>query len=181
MKQSSIRYIYRVLKMFWFKNKYRLKNVHPTFYIGGNGNISNDLIADKYAYIGANCTIPPKVTIGKYSMLAPNVAILGGDHIFNIPNSPIIFSGRPITPATTIGEDVWIGANVCIMAGVTIGNGAIIAAGAIVTKDIIPYGIYGGNPAKLIKMRFNEKEVTLHKKMLDKTNIEINFTQNKKH
>lgn len=181
MKKNSIRYLYRKLKMIYFRNLYGLNKVHSTFYIGGKGQISSDLVADEYSYIGKNSTIPPKVTIGKYTMLAPNVSILGGDHIFDNPDTPIIFSGRPTMPRTTIGQDVWVGANVCIMAGLTIGDGAIVAAGSIVTKDIMPYSIWGGNPAKLIRMRFNDKEVSNHKKMLEKTNIDVNFTKNKKH
>jgi len=163
--------------MFWFRNKYGLKSVHPTFYMAGKGSISNDLIAHEYSYIGANCMIPPKVTIGRYTMFAWSVSILGGDHIFTNQNSPIIFSGRPKMPTTKIGEDAWIGAHALLMAGITIGDGAIVAAGSIVTKSIEPYAIYGGNPAKLIKMRFNEEEIAIHKKMLAKTNIEVNFTK----
>lgn len=60
-----------------------------------------------------------------------------------------------------IGNDVWIGANVVILPGVTIGDGAIIAAGAIVTKDVSPYAVVGGVPAKLIKYRFNEENIRL--------------------
>jgi len=148
--------------------------------MGGKSSISKDLIAHEFAYIGPGCTIAPCVSIGRYSMLAPNVSILGGDHVFTDPNNPIIFSGRPPMPKTKIGEDVWIGANAIIMAGITIENGAIIAAGSIVTKDIEAYTIHGGNPAKYIKMRFNEKEIDLHKKMLQKLNIEVNFTTQKK-
>jgi acetyltransferase-like isoleucine patch superfamily enzyme len=113
-------------------------------------------------------------------MFGPNVSILGGDHIFTDPNTPIIFSGRPKMPQTNIGADVWIGANVAIMAGITIGNGAIIAAGSVVTKDVPEYAIYGGNPAKHIKMRFNEEEIDFHRKMLTKSNIEVKFTSKKK-
>ncbi len=163
-----------------YRTRYGLKNVHKTFYMGGKSNISSDLKAAQYVYIGPGCSIPPKVSIGKYTMLAPNVSILGGDHNFNDPTKPVIFSGRPIMPATLIGEDVWIGANVLIMAGVQIGDGAIVAAGSVVTKDIPPYAIYGGNPAKLIRMRFNEKEVALHQKMLESNEIEVTFTGKKK-
>jgi acetyltransferase-like isoleucine patch superfamily enzyme len=180
MNKFSLRAIYRKLKMNWYRFKYRLKHVHPTFYFAGNGHLNSDLIAHEYAYIGPGASIPPKVTIGKYAMLAPNVSILGGDHIFTDPNTPIIFSGRPKMPRTNIGEDAWIGANVSIMAGVTIGNGAIIAANAMVTKDVPDYSIYGGNPAKLIRMRFNEEEILLHRKMLSKSNIEVKFTKKKK-
>lgn len=60
-----------------------------------------------------------------------------------------------------IGNDVWIGANVIILPGVTIGNGAVVAAGAVVTKDIEPYAVVGGVPAKVIKYRFTEAEINL--------------------
>ena len=56
---------------------------------------------------------------------------------------------------TTIGNDVWIGRNVIIKEGVTIGHGSVIGMGSIVTKDVLPYSIVGGNPAKLIRMRFD--------------------------
>lgn len=59
-----------------------------------------------------------------------------------------------------IGHDVWIGNNALIMDGVTIGNGAIIAAGSVITKDVPAYAVYGGIPAKLIRYRFTEQEIT---------------------
>lgn len=164
--------------MRWYRFRFGLKNVHPTFYMGGKSWLSPDLVAKEYVFIGAGCKIYPKVTIGKYTMLAPGVAILGGDHLFDDPNTPMIFSGRPEMPATSIGEDVWIGSRVFVKAGLKIGDGAIIAAGSVVTKDIPPYSIYGGNPAKLIRMRFNEEEIKNHKKMLLSKNVKIEFTKN---
>ncbi|TRZ45414.1 antibiotic acetyltransferase [Robertkochia solimangrovi] len=166
--------------MRYYRFKYGLKNVDKTFFMAGPGTISEDLIADKYAYLGAGCTVPPKVKIGKYTMLAPYVSIHGGDHIYDNPERPIIFSGRPETPATTIGADVWIGAGSVIIAGITIGDGAIVAAGAVVTKDVEPYAIVGGNPARFIKMRFNEKERKVHQQMLNLKTVTINYTHKKK-
>lgn len=177
---QKLRLAYRILKTKLIKIRYGLKNVHPTFYMAGKCGISSDLVAAEYVYIGPRCSIPPKVIIGKYTMLAPNVAILGGDHIFDKPDVPIIFSGRPKMPETIIGEDVWIGANVIIMAGVKIGNGAIIAAGSVVTKDVDDYSIMGGNPAKLIRHRFNDAQIERHQKMLSSQKIKINFTTSKK-
>jgi len=180
MNKLSPRYIYRSLKMTCFRLKYGLKNVHPTFFmVGAGSSISSDLIADAYAYIGPGCIIPPKVHIGKYTLLAPNVRILGGDHIFTDPKVPIIFSGRPEMPITKIGADAWIGANVLVMAGVTIGDGAIIAAGSVVTKDVAPYTICGGNTAKFIRMRFTEDEIKEHKKMLESAEVNVNYVKNK--
>ena len=93
--------------------------------------------------------------------------------------TPIIFSGRPNTPSTNIGKDVWIGANALIMAGIQIGNGSIIASGSVVTKDVPAYCIYGGNPAKFIKLRFEEEDQVVHKKMLESENISANFVKKK--
>ena len=171
-----IRSIYRKVKMFYLRRKYKLKNVHPTFYLGGGGFIDPTLEAGAYVYLGPNCWIPPNVQIGKYTLFAPRVQILGGDHIYTNPEKPIIFSGRPKTPPTKIGEDVWIGSNALIMAGIKIGDGAIVAAGSVVTKDIPEYAIFGGNPARFIRMRFNEEEIALHRKMLLENNIKVNLT-----
>ena len=180
MNKYNLRLFFRSLKGKWYRFKYGLNGVHPTFYMGGPSTISTDLVAEEYVYIGKGCSIIPKVKIGKYTMLAPNVSILGGDHNFNDPTNPIIFSGRPKMPSTIIGSDVWIGSNALIMAGRTIGNGAIVAAGSVVTKDIPEYSIWGGNPAKPIRMRFNKQEINLHKKMLQTEENKVNFTQKKK-
>lgn len=177
---QRLRLIYRIFKTKLVKLKYGLKFVHPTFYSAGKSSISRDLIAEEFVYIGPNCLIPPKVNIGKYTMLAPRVSILGGDHIYDNPDCPIIFSGRPKTPKTIIGRDVWIGTNVIIMSGVIIGDGAIIAAGSVVTKNVDAYSIVGGNPAKYIRNRFDESQIERHKEMLSKQKVKINFTTRKK-
>ena len=65
-----------------------------------------------------------------------------------------------------IEEDVWCGANVTILKGVTIGRGSIIAAGAVVTKDVPPYSIAGGVPAKVIKTRWTQQQIAEHEKAL---------------
>lgn len=172
--------VYRTIRMMIFQLKYRFENVHSTFYIGGNGKFSADLIAKKYSYVGPNANLCPKVIIGEYSMLANNVSILGGDHIFDNPQKPIIFSGRPAISPTNIGRDVWIGANSIIMSGITISDGAIIAAGSVVTKDVPAYTIVGGNPAKYIRMRFNEDEILFHQAKLDNGGFEIEFCKVKR-
>ncbi|MGN7726627.1 CatB-related O-acetyltransferase [Luteimonas sp. 22616] len=124
-------------------------------------------------------------SIGRYSSIGPNVIIGETDHptdwlttsplphsatwrekYFQLPGSaysePLSDAAKSRLPAQTpvvIGNDVWIGANVVIRCGVTIGDGAICAAGSIVTKDVPPYAIVGGVPAKLIRMRFDEELV----------------------
>lgn len=160
------RKIGRRIKMIYYRHRYHLKNVHPTFYMGGKSFIAKDLKADAFSYVGPRCVIYPKVSIGAYSMIANDVSILGDDHIYDKPGVPIIFSGRPKLRETIIGRDCWIGAHCIIMTGVHIGNGAIVAAGSVVTKDVEPYTIVGGIPAKYIKMRFNEDGIKKHEKIL---------------
>lgn len=106
------------------------------------------------------------VTFGNYCSIASNVRIFRANHPADTFTShPILYS--PLMhyvkkdmlhrPPLYIGHDVWIGANVIILPGVkNIGNGAMIGAGSVVTKDVAPYSIIVGNPAKQIKKRFND-------------------------
>jgi acetyltransferase-like isoleucine patch superfamily enzyme len=167
-KSDSLASLYRFYKRIKIRFLYGLKFVHPTFNIGGKCKISPDLIAGEYAFVGKNAIIYPGVSIGRYSMLAQNVQIIGDDHNFNISGLPSTFSGRPKLKRTLIGRDVWIGANAIVMAGVTIGDGSIIAAGSIVTKDVGSFLIFGGVPAKFLRNRFDSIEnEQKHVKMLD--------------
>lgn len=164
---NIIRNIGRKIKAYYYRNRMGLDNVHKTVYFGGFSHISSDLIAERNVYIGPNCNIYPKVQIGAYTMLANDVRIIGGDHKYNLPGIPIIYSGRDVLRPTLIGRDCWIGAYSIIMCGVKIGEGSIIAAGSIVTKDVEPYSIYGGIPAKKIKNRFDdEHDILRHHEML---------------
>ncbi len=144
------------------------KHVHPTFFSKDLKHVSRDLVAHEYAFVGRGCEICPKVELGAYVMLGPCVLIVGDDHRFDEPGVPMIFSGRPEKRKTTLERDVWIGAGAIIMSGVTIGRGSIVAAGSIVTKDIPPYEIHAGVPAKKLRDRFNtEQEKQAHDAMLD--------------
>lgn len=111
-----------------------------------------------------------KLIIGKFCMIASDVKFImnGANHLTDaLSNYPFAVFGNgwenamegkayPQKGNITIGNDVWIGYNATIMAGVTIGDGAIIATNSTVTKDIEPYKIVGGNPAKEIRKRFSE-------------------------
>lgn len=126
----------RLLKRWYYIKKYKLSCVDKTFIATANCRISKDFKAGAYSYVGPYSTIYPKVTIGKYTMLANDVHVLGGDHRFDIVGTPIIFSGRGELRETIIGDDVWIGAHTIIMSGVHIGNGAIIAAGSVISLKL---------------------------------------------
>jgi acetyltransferase-like isoleucine patch superfamily enzyme len=119
------------------------------------------------------------LTIGKYCSIGHSVTVfLGGDHRtdwattypFGHANRDV-FGGEDIVghPKTNgdvrIGNDVWLGADCKIMSGITIGDGAVIAGSAVVVKDVEPYSIVGGNPAKHLKYRFDPTVVDLLKEL----------------
>ena len=93
------------------------------------------------------------VDIGNDVMIAPEVYILHSGHNFNSTNISMRFQGEKFYNKTIIEDDVWIGARAIINAGKKIGKGAIVATGSVVTKDVEPYTIVGGNPARFIKNR----------------------------
>ena len=105
------------------------------------------------------CDKTTRLKIGKFCSIAGNVHILlGGEHHTNyITTYPfdVLFDGKP-TPSkgdVIIGNDVWIGENVTILSGVTIGDGAVIGAGCVIAKDVDPYTIMIGNPARILTKR----------------------------
>ena len=116
--------------------------------------------------------IGDKLIIGKFCMIASNVTFImnGANHLTDaITSYPFAIFGHdwsnamegksyPTKGDTIVGNDVWIGYNSTIMPGIKIGDGAIIAANSTITKDVEPYTIVGGNPAKEIRKRFTEKE-----------------------
>ena len=115
-----------------------------------------------------------KLIIGKFCMIASDVCFImnGANHLSNaISAYPFAIFGNdwkhamdnrnyPMKGNTVVGNDVWIGYKATIMPGVQIGDGAIIASNATVVKDVEPYSVVGGNPAKLIRKRFSEGEIT---------------------
>jgi acetyltransferase-like isoleucine patch superfamily enzyme len=140
-----------------FRRKwYRLRHVHPTFLIAGPSIISRDLVAHEHTFLGMGSWVGPGVELNAYAMVAPHVAFVGADHRFDVAGVPIMFSGREELPKTVVQRDVWIGFGATILSGVTIGRGAIVAAGAVVTKDVPPYTIVAGVPARPIGRRFKD-------------------------
>jgi acetyltransferase-like isoleucine patch superfamily enzyme len=157
----------RRLIMVWRRWRFGLRHVHSTFYMTPGSQISPDLVAKEFSYIGPGALIYPKVRLGRYVMLGPHVKIIGKDHLFDKPGVPIIFSGRPELPETVIEDDAWVACGAILSVGVHVGRGAIIAAGAVVSKDVPPYEIHAGVPACKIGERFPKlADRELHDRML---------------
>ncbi|MEY8706041.1 CatB-related O-acetyltransferase [Bacteroides faecichinchillae] len=123
----------------------------------------------KYSYCGYDCEILNS-EIGSYVSIANNCRMGGASHVTSwVSTSPVFYKGkdsiakkfveyeRPPGKKIHIGHDVWIGEGCIIKQGVTIGTGAVIGMGSIVTKDIPPYSIAAGNPARIIRSRFDEQ------------------------
>lgn len=107
--------------------------------------------------------------IGNKVMFGPGVTIMGGDHNTSVVGKFMrdVHEKRPENDQpVTIEDDVWVCCNVTILKGVTIGRGSVIAAGALVTKDVPPYSIACGVPAKVIKRRWPVQTIIEHEKLL---------------
>lgn len=172
MPNIDYRFLLRKLRFFFQKLKLLISmkitvKLGKFVYIGKNVNLSDNITIGDCSYIGQYSYISPYVKIGNFALISDYVNVIGHDHIFDKPGLPIILSGKPEPIITEIGDDVWIGHGVTIMRGIKIGNGSIVAANSVVTKDISAYEIWGGIPAKKIRNRFNESEISIHEFFLN--------------
>lgn len=117
-------------------------------------NLGEGLTIGNNVGIAQNCFIQVrgKVIIGNNVIFGPNVSILSEDHNFDNPDLPVSAQGET-RKGVIIKDGVWLGTRAVILDGVTVGANSIVAAGSIVTKDVPPFAIVGGVPARLIKKR----------------------------
>lgn len=176
--------VYNAIKntiVFWRQKKQlkfgkNLRLVNSKFdknvFVDDNCIVLNTFI-DKYSYIGKDSIIN-NCKIGKFCSISNNVKIGLGTHPTStfVSSSPYFYVDKKRNKfsfanedcfdefkKSVIGNDVWIGVNVVIMDGVQIGNGAVIAASAVVTRDVMPYEIVAGIPAKHLRYRFTNEEI----------------------
>ncbi|MFT7487242.1 MAG: acetyltransferase-like isoleucine patch superfamily enzyme [Candidatus Paceibacteria bacterium] len=133
-------------------------SIRPSSYYGmdpGEGlEVGSGTAIGAYCWIGASGF----VSIGRDVLFGPRVVLIPENHNFESTKATIKSQGV-VRDGIVIGDDCWIGCNVTILSGVTIGKGSIVAAGAVVQKDVAPYSIVGGVPAKLIRTRSSCEEL----------------------
>ena len=144
--------------------------IHPRkgeIFIGKDCSVAPNAVLQGNIQLGENCSVQYNtlmvgygdpgdteglIKIGNNVRIAPNVMIISANHVFDNTDIHICEQGMDVKPIT-IEDDVWVAGRVNIMAGVTIGKGSVIGAGSVVTKDIPPYSVAVGVPAKVIKTR----------------------------
>jgi len=125
------------------------------------------IVLGDYVGIGSRCLFQADTEIGNKVMIACHVAFLNSDdHRYNLVGKAMWDSGRGDKYKIVVEDDVWIGHGAILLSPVRIGRGAIVAAGSVVVKDVPPYTIVGGNPAKPIKMRFTPEQIEEHDRIL---------------
>lgn len=133
---------------------------HRTIEVGHNVNLGRQpvLIASS-----------SHILIGNNVMFGPRVTVIGGGHNTSVVGTPMIQVHEKTGNedlGVTIDHDVWIGANATVLRGVDVGRGSIIAAGSVVTKSVPPYSIVAGNPAQVLKFRWDVEKIIEHELMI---------------
>ncbi len=165
--KTQLRQTYRDWRTFLLRKLRGYKGIDPKAFAMRPHGLATDLKMGAYSHLSPGCSIGRRVRLGNYVMCGPEVTIGMGEHCFDVAGTPVIFSGHPEALETIIGDDVWIGGRALIRSGVKVGRGSIIAMGAVVVKDVEPYSIVGGVPARKIKDRFSTpEEIAEHDEML---------------
>ena len=158
--------VFQRIRMYLLRNLFKDRGRNFIFcpkdtFSYGTISVGNDVFIGQ----GAHFSSITSISIGNNVMFGPNVTMIGGDHNSELSGRPMIqnVEKRPEDDQPIrIEDDVWIGAGATILKGVTIGRGAIVAANALVNRDIPPYTIAVGCPAKPIKPRGELKEILAH-------------------
>ena len=159
------------LARLWNRKPCMIRNsrIHKKASVGNGAQFVGSTIG-RYSYLWGTSAV--NTEIGSFCSIAAGSTIGGGSHPTDwVSSSPVFYKGKNVLKRnfskneyiefrnTVIGNDVWIGSKCLIKGGVTIGTGAIIGMGSVVTKDVPPYEIWAGNPARCIRKRFDDETI----------------------
>ena len=165
-----VKILKKIRDFYLFKIKWSRFSIGKNFHAGRSVFLwaKNTIEIGDNCYIGKYSIIECDTKIGNNVIIANYVNIVGRyDHNYQQVGVPIRLASqirdkdydwKGLNLNVVIENDVWIGVGTIILSGVTIGKGSIVAAGSVVTKNVDPYSIYGGNPAKKISSRFESEE-----------------------
>ena len=156
-----------------FLKKLFNKKKNPKFWVQGNCNIDEASTFHGCSSAQEYCTIK-NADVGRYVSMADFVSIGVEEPDFDKISTSSFINGKSKLNRTTVKNDVWFGVDTLVKNGVTIGNGAVIGSNSYVREDVPDFAIVGGNPAKIIRYRFNEetREKILNSKYWEKDPIE---------
>jgi acetyltransferase-like isoleucine patch superfamily enzyme len=170
LKEGSVKSLVRKIYSGYLKYRYRITTMGKGFKWGYHLRVKPGCLwVGDFVFLGSYAWIIYPLVVGDLTLIATHFAIAGNDHGINECGTPLRIA-KPKIPfmemTTVIGSDVWIGQNVTLIHGVKIGRGAIVAAGSVVTKDVEPYSVVGGVPAREIRKRFSDEEIRQHETIL---------------
>jgi len=161
------RRVWRRLRMLLLRHAFRRHGKHFVFDPDDFFTFENIEVGD-YVSIGKGSALVAarsRIIFGNRCACGANVIIIGGNHNTSVVGQPQLLVSTEKRPEddqdVVVEDDVWVGSGAIILKGVRLGRGSIVAAGAVVTKEVLPYTIVGGIPAKIISMRFGEIETLL--------------------
>lgn len=122
----------------------------------------------RYAYLGEGFECHGPLVVGDLCMIAAGMKVVGADHLYDQVGRPsrLAFPDTP-RPLTIIEADVFAGQRVTVMEGVRLGRGSVIGSGSVVTKDVAPYTVVAGVPARVIKRRYSEADEAIHRRIVE--------------
>lgn len=179
--RSFYRLLNRIIKKIQIESKPDYRNVHPTATIGNNVYVvsPDHLIMGEHSRLGADAVImngmSGELIIKNNSGIARGLTAICGNHLpvvgvlhVNVDDAMKreLDKNHDYSKSIVVEEDVWIGARVILTQGVVIGRGAIVGAGSVVRKSVPPYSVVIGNPAKVIRFRFDIDQILEHEKKI---------------
>jgi acetyltransferase-like isoleucine patch superfamily enzyme len=153
----------RRLLLPWVRRRLRLAELGEGFQWGRGLVVGAGSRIGRYAYLGPGFACHGPVVVGDLCMIAAGCRVVGADHLIDRAGTPTRL-GWPdeARSATVFGADAWIGERVTIREGVTIGAGAVVGSAATVVRDVAPYTIVAGTPARVVRERFAADEQAWH-------------------